>query len=141
MPAAPHPVVTILTSSSRLPTTRKAFSERCEHADRGAVLVVVEHGNVELGLQALFHLEAAGSRDVLEVDAAEAGRDRLHRRHDLVGILRRERDREGINVAELLEEHCLALHHGQRGFGADVAQAEHGRAVGDDRDHVLLRRQ
>ena len=43
--------------------------------------------------------------------------------------------------AELLEEHRLALHHRHRGLGADVAQPEHGGAVGDDRDRVALDRQ
>ena len=46
--------------------------ERGEHDDRGAVLVVVEDGDVELGAQPLLDLEAAWGGDVLEVDAAEA---------------------------------------------------------------------
>ena len=41
---------------------------------------------------------------------------------------------------ELLEQHRLALHHRHRRLGADVAEAEHGAAVGDDGDGVLLDR-
>ena len=59
-----------------------------EHDDRGAVLVVVEDRDVEAGLQALLDLEAAGRADVLEVDAAERGGDRLDGRDDLVRVLR-----------------------------------------------------
>ena len=57
------------------------------------------------------------------------------------GSLVSRADREGVDVGELLEEHRLALHHGHRGLGADVAEAEHGAAVGDDRDGVLLDRE
>ena len=49
-------------------------------------------------------------------------------------------DRERVDAGELLEEHALALHHRHRGLGADVAEAEHGRAVRDDRDRVALDR-
>jgi hypothetical protein len=45
---------------------------------------------------------------------------------------------KGVNACEFFEEHGLAFHHGQRGGGADVAQAEHRRAVGDDGDAVAL---
>ena len=59
---------------------------------------------------------------------------------DLVGVLGVEADREGVDVGELLEQHRLALHHRHRRLGADVAEAEHGAAVGDDGDGVLLDR-
>src|SRR4029079_4113419 len=42
----------------------RRVQQRGEHHDRGAVLVVVEDGDVELGLQALLDLEAARRRDV-----------------------------------------------------------------------------
>ena len=83
-------------------------------------------------------LEAARRGDVLEVDAAEAGSDRLDRRDDRVGILRVEADRPGVDAAELLEEQRLALHHGHRRLGPDVAEPEHRAAVGDDGDGVRL---
>ena len=44
-------------------------------------------------------------------------------------------------LGELLEQHRLALHHRHRRLGADVAEAEHGAAVGDDGDGVLLDRE
>ena len=60
---------------------------------------------------------------------------------DLVRVGRREAQRVSIDVAELLEEDRLPLHDRERGLGADVAEAEHGRAVADDGDSVLLDRQ
>ena len=41
-----------------------------------------------------------------------------------------------VDAAELLEQHRLALHHRHRGGRPDVAEAEHGGAVGDDGDRV-----
>ena len=55
--------------------------------------------------------------------------------------LRVEADREGVDRGELLEQHRLALHHRHRRLGADVAEPEHRRAVGDDRDRVALDRE
>ena len=138
MPAAPAPTITTETSSGRLPTTLQRVQERRQHDDGGAVLVVVEDGDVELLAQPPLDLEAARRGDVLEVDAAEARRDRLDGAHDLVDVLRGEAEREGVDAAELLEQHRLALHHGHRRLGPDVAEAEHGGAVGDDRDGVAL---
>ena len=83
-------------------------------------------------------LEAARGGDVLEVDAAEAGGDHLDGLDDLVDVLGGQADRPGVDVGEPLEQRGLALHHRQRRARADVAEAEHGRAVGDDRDRVAL---
>ena len=69
-----------------------------------------------------------------------AGGDQLHGAHDLVGVLGVEADRERVDARELLEEARLALHHRHRRRRADVAEAEHGGAVGDDRDGVALDR-
>ena len=140
-PAAPTPVSTTRTSSARLPTRRSALRNAAVDDDRRAVLVVVEDRDVERLLQPALDLEAARRRDVLEVDAAEPGRDRGDRGDDLVGVGRREADRPGVDAAELLEQHRLALHHRHRRLGADVAEPEHRGAVADDGDGVLLDRQ
>ena len=108
--------------------------QRRQHDHGGAVLVVVEDRDVQRLLQPALDLEAARRGDVLEVDAAERRRDLLHELDDLVDVGGVDADRERVDAAQLLEQHRLALHHGHRGFGADVAQPEHGGAVGDDRD-------
>ena len=64
------------------------------------------------------------------------GREPGDRLDDLVGVLGVQADRHGVDAAELLEQHRLALHHGHRGGRADVAEPEHRGAVGDDRDGV-----
>ena len=60
--------------------------------------------------------------------------------HDLVGVGGVEADREGVDAGELLEQAALALHHRHRRVRADVAEAEHGGAVGYHGDRVALDR-
>ena len=56
-PAAPMPRTTTRTSFICLPTTRNAFVESREDDDGGAVLVVVEDGDVERLAQPFLDLE------------------------------------------------------------------------------------
>jgi hypothetical protein len=58
--------------------------------------------------------------------------------HDLVGVLRVEADRPGVDAGEPLEQRRLALHHRQRRRGPEVAEPEYGGAVRDHRDRVAL---
>jgi hypothetical protein len=106
--------------------------------DRRAVLVVVEHRDVEQLLQLGLDAEALGALDVLEIDAAEGDADVLDHRDDLVGILGADLDVDAVDVAEALEQDGLALHHRLGGQRAEIAQAENGGAVGDHGDHVAL---
>ena len=140
-PAAPAPTTTTRTSVGVLADHPQRVQQRRQHDDRGAVLVVVEDRDVERLLQPPLDLEAARRRDVLEVDAAERRRDALDDPHDLVDVGRVQAQREGVDAGELLEQHRLALHHRHRRLRADVAEPEHGGAVGDDRDRVALDRQ
>ena len=78
----------------------ESVDEGGEDHHRRAVLVVVEHGDVELALEALLDLEAARGRDVFEIDAAEDGGDGLHDHHDLVHALGVEAEGEGIDPRE-----------------------------------------
>ncbi len=102
------------------------------------MLIVVHHRNVERLDQAVFDLEAARRANVFEVDAAEHRRDAHDRLNDLVDVFGVEADRKRVDVGELLEQHRLAFHHRQRAERPDVAETEHGGAVGDDRDRVAL---
>ena len=103
----------------------------------GAVLVVVEDGDVTELLQSPLHLEAPGGGDILQVDAPEALGDKVDGPDHLVHVLGVHADGEGVHPGELLEEDAFALHDGHPGLGADVPQAQDGGAVGDDRHHVL----
>ena len=114
----------------------KRVVERGEDHDGRAVLVVVEDRDVEALDELAFDLEAARRGDVLEVDAAEGRREAHDRLDDLGDILGRQRDRDRVDSAELLEQDGLALHDGHRGGGADVTQAQNGGAIGDHGDSV-----
>jgi hypothetical protein len=106
--------------------------------DRRAVLVVVEHRDVEQLLQLGLDAEALGALDVLQIDAAEGDADVLDHRDDLVGVLGADLDVDGVDVAEALEQDGLAFHHRLGGQGPQVAQAQDRGAVGDHRHQVAL---
>ena len=125
----------------RLADEPQRVQERRDDDDRRAVLVIVEDGNIEHRLEPPLDLKAARSGDVLEIDPPETRCDRRDGGHDLVGVLRREADRPGVDASELLEEHRLPLHHRHRRLRADVTETEHGGAVAHDRNRVLLDRQ
>ena len=106
--------------------------------DGGAVLVVVEDRDLHGPLQLLLDVEALRRLDVLQVDAAEGRLEQLAGADDLARVLGGQFDVEDVDVGEALEQDALAFHDRLAGAGADVAQAQHGRAVGDHRHQVAL---
>ncbi len=138
MPAAPAPHSTSLMSSSLRPVMCAGVDQAGRRDDRRAVLVVVEHRDVEQLLQLGLDAEALGALDVLQIDAAEGDADVLDHGDDLVGVLGGNLDVDGIDVGEALEQHRLAFHHRLGGQGAQVAQAQDRGAVGDHRHQVAL---
>ena len=108
--------------------------------DRGAVLVVVEDRDVHQLAQALLDDEALRRLDVLEVDAAEGRPEIAHAVDELVDVLGVDFEVDAVDVGEALEEDGLAFHHRLAGQRPDVAQAQHGGAVGDDGHQVALDR-
>ncbi len=106
--------------------------------DRGPVLVVVKDRDVAALLERLLDLEALRRADVLEVDAAEGGREQLAEADDLLGVLGVDLDVEHVDVGKALEEDALALHHRFAGHRADVAETEDRGAVGDHGHQVSL---
>ena len=107
-----------------------------EHHHGGAMLVVVEDRDVAALLELFFDLKAPGSGDILEIDPAEAARKQRDGVHNLVHVVAADAERHRIDSAERLEEDAFSFHHRHARLGADIAQAEHRRAVGDDRDGV-----
>ena len=108
--------------------------------DRGAVLIVVKHGDSHPLAELLLDLEARRRRDVLEVDPAERRLECGDDVAELVDVLLGDLEIEDIDVGELLEQARLALHHRLAGGGPDVAEAEDGGAVRDHRDEIAARR-
>ena len=106
--------------------------------DRRAVLVVVEDRNLHGLAQRLFDVEALRRLDVFQVDAAEGRLQNLAGADDLLRIFGVQLDIEHVDIGEALEEDRLAFHHRLAGQRADIAQAEHGGAVGDHADQVAL---
>ena len=129
MPAAPPPVETILMSSKRLAGDLQRVGRGGADDDRGAVLVVVEDGDVHPLAAEPLDDEAVGGLDVLEVDRAEGRLERADDGGELLGVALVHLDVEAVDVGELLEEDGLALHHRLRRQRADVAEAQDRGAV------------
>ena len=140
MPAAPAPLQTILVSSMSRPVRSSALSRPAVGDDRGAVLVVMEHRDVQQFAQPLLDDEALRRLDVFEIDAAPALAEQLHAIDEFVRVLGRDFEIDGIDVGEALEQDRLAFHHRLGRERAEIAEAEDGGAVGDDGDEIALDR-
>ena len=107
--------------------------------DGGAVLVVVEDGDLHLLAQLALDVEALGGLDVFQVDAAQGGFQCADDLDQLVGVTLGQLDVEHVDAGKLLEQAALAFHHRLAGQRADVAQAQHGGAIGDHAHQVAAR--
>ena len=137
-PEAPTPLTTTFRFSIFSPVIFRAFRRAAS-----TTIAVPCWSSWKTGMSSISFRRSSTSKqrrggDVLEVDAAPRGRDRGDGADEDVGVLRVDADRVGVDPAELLEEHRLALHDRHAGGGADVAEPEHRGAVGDDGDHVAL---
>lgn len=119
----------------------QGVDDRGRHDDGGTVLVVVKHRDFHPFLQLRLDLETFRPADVLEIDAAEGRLKCCHRLNHPLDRVGGDFDVEHIDAGELLEQDRLALHHGLGGERADIAEAEHRGAVGDDSDEVGARGQ
>ncbi len=113
---------------------RRRVLQRGQYDDRRPVLVVVHDRDRHAVLDPLLHLEASRCADVLQVDAPEGRRQPHDRLDEVVDIGGVQRDRDRVQTGEFTKQAGFAFHHRQRCPGADVAQTEHGGAVGHDRD-------
>ena len=59
----------------------------------------------------------------------------------VIDVVRVDLDVEHVDAGEFLEQDRLAFHHRLAGERADIAEAEHGGAVRDDRDEIGARGQ
>ncbi len=107
----------------------KRVEQRRAGDDGGAVLIVMEDGDVQLFDESLFDLEAFGRFDIFQVDAAEGGRQRLADPDDFLCAARCDLNIEDIDIGEFLEEYAFAFHHWFGSERSAVAQAEDGAAI------------
>jgi hypothetical protein len=99
-----------------------------------------EYRDIQALDQRLFDVEAVGSRDVLEVDAADGRLQQLAEADHVFRILAADLQVEHIDVGKALEQNALPFHHRLRRQRANAAEPEHRGAVGDDGHQVAARR-
>ncbi len=101
----------------------QSIQDRRSHDDRRAVLVIVEHRDLQAVTQLALDIETLRRLDVLEVDAAEGRFERGDHLDQPVGVQLVELDVEDIDASELLEEDCLAFHDWLGSKRSDVSQS------------------
>ena len=106
--------------------------------DGGAVLVVVKHRDIHDLAQLAFNQEAFRRLDVLQVDAAEGRAEMPHAIDEFVDVFCAQFQIDGVHVGKTLEQHRLAFHYRLGSQPAQIAQAQHRRAVRYDGDHVAF---
>ena len=114
----------------------KGPQDGCAGDDGGAVLVVVEDGDLAPFDQFRFHRIAFGGRDVFQVDASERGLEFFHDVDEFFRIFGIDTDGHRIHVTEFLIQHSLPFHDGHGGFRTDVPQAQDPGAVADYGHHI-----
>ena len=137
---SPCTVQNNLTVLNLLARHFQRIDQACRTDHCGAVLVIMEHGNVHDLFQPLFDDETFGGLDVFKVDAAEGWPHQRDGLDDLIRVFGIKFDVDGVDVGEALEQHRLALHHRLGRQRPKVAHAQNGRAVRDDGNHVAFDR-
>ena len=104
------------------------------------MLIIVENRHIEQFAQLLLDDETFRRLDVFQIDPAPALAEQFDAIDELVGVLGRDFEIDGIDVGKTFEQDRLAFHHRLGGQGAAIAQAEDGGAIGDHRDEIALGR-
>jgi len=111
----------------------KKSSERC---DGGAVLVIMEYGDIHDFLQFVFNVIAFRGRNVFQVDAGEVLFQQLYGVDEFILVLGVKNDGDSVDVAESLIEGGFAFHNRHGSGSADVAKPQYTGAVGNNGYHV-----
>ena len=98
------------------------------------MLIVMKDRNIAFFLQPALDFKTARRGDILQINPAEAAGDQFYRTHQLVGILAFDAQRNRVYVGKSFKQRTLSLHDRHSCFGADIAQPQHCRAIGDDCD-------
>ena len=100
------------------------------------MLIIVKNRYIHQLLQFLFDIETFRRFDILEIDAAKGRGYQLTGSDELIGILGAHFDVENIDVGKFFEQCALTLHNRLTGQRPNIAEAEHGRAIGYDGNQV-----
>ena len=123
---------------------RRIFADHFEPIQNGsanhnrrAMLVVVKHRDLHTFAQLALDIKTVRCFDVFEIDATKG---RLQRGDDLNKFVKIvffvDLNIKNVNAGKLFEQYPLAFHHRLGRQRADIAQAQHRGAVGDDRHQV-----
>ena len=93
--------------------------------------------NVRALFELSFDFKAAGSRDVLQINAAKGSGNQGYCADELIHILGLDTERESIHITERFEKDALALHDRHAGFRTDIAQSQNSRTICNDCAHVV----
>ena len=137
--AAPAPEVTSRTSASALPCSTSPLRTAA-----ATVIAVPCWSSWNTGMRMrrrssasmAKHSGALMSSRLIAPKVGSSAATTSQKRSRVVGV---DLDVEHVDAGELLEQDGLALHHRLAGQRADIAQAEHGGAVGDHRHQVAAR--
>ena len=95
------------------------------------MLVVVHDGYVALLAQSALYFKTFRRFDVFEVYASESRSHGFYRSDECFGVVGVKFNVECVESCVYFKEKGFSFHHGLCRQRADIAQAEHGRAVGD----------
>ena len=102
------------------------------------MLVIVKHRDIETLLQRSLNRKALGRGDVFQIDAAECRGDICDGFDKCLGARRFDLNIKYVDTSEVFEQDRFTLHHRLGRQRSDLAQAEHGAAVGNNGDEVSL---
>ena len=137
-PAAPTPAMTTRSDAIGLSTMRSAFSSAASATTAVPCWSSWNTGMSRRSLSRSSISKQAGAAMSSRLMPPNTGAMRTTVSTISSGVVTSRQIGKASTPGEVLEQQRLALHHRQGAGRADVAQAEHRGAVGDDGDGVLL---
>src|SRR5215211_3006315 len=112
--------------------------QRRRRDNGGAVLVIMENGNIQHSLQRLFYIEALRRFYIFKVNAAKGRRNCSYDLDDFIRVMGIYFDIEHINVSKFFKQYTFSLHNWLAGERAAVAESQNGGTVRDDCNQISL---
>ena len=106
--------------------------------DGRTMLVVMHHWYVERLLQTFFNVETLRRLDVFQIDATKRRGDTFNSFTKLLGVFLVYLNIKDVNAAINLEKKALTFHDRLTAHSTNIAQAQHGRSIRDNRNKVAL---